>query len=121
MPHHQDIPEIYRLLAVFSGEPLLTLPALEQAGLRIRTDDPLASRPVPDAHRALLRELHERRGWIRWVKWPGKEGYVLTGMGECALDDYRHRYGPVQVPCVGLGELARQRLAEARQEGQASP
>ena len=120
MPHHQTIPDSYRLLAVFSGQPLFTIPALERAGLRVAVTDRAdlndpGRAPLTDAHRSLLRDLAERRGWIRWVKWGG-EGYVLTGLGEYALDDYRQRYGPVQVPSVGLGQLARQRLADQRLE-----
>ena len=38
------------------------------------------------------------------------EGFVLTGYGEGGLVTYRNQYGPVQVPHVGVGEIARHRL-----------
>lgn len=131
MPTPESLPHLYRLLAVFSaGVPVLSIAALEVAGLRPRVTDPHDPRdpglsPLTDAHRELYRELADRRGWIRWVKLtqprrkayqPGDrevvlaEGYVLTGFGEVALVQYRDKYGPVQVPHVGLGELARHRL-----------
>lgn len=116
-------PDLYRLLAVFSGQPLLSIPALEAAGLRPKLQDPddlrdPARNSISDHHRALLRHLHLETGRIRWVIWKDKkgrtldEGYVLTGYGEAKLVEWRDTYGPAQVPRVGLGELARRRLIQ---------
>ena len=131
MPHHQPVPDLYRVLAVVSaGVPIHSIPALELAGLRPPITDPRDPRDpgraaLTPAHRELFRELAERRGWIRWMKvmaparkayQPGDretvlaEGYVLTGYGEVGLKRYADQYGPVQVPHVGVGEIARHRL-----------
>lgn len=112
MPHHQFVPETYRLLAVFSGIPLKSVPALVAAGLRVEGDPDAIS----EYHRALLRDLHERSGRLRWVSWgPDGPGYVLTGLGEAAIDVYAAQYGTLYPPRRGpsLGEIARARLAEA--------
>lgn len=111
MPHHQHVPETYRLLAVFSGIPLPVMPALIAAGLRREGD----SSAITDHHRALLRDLNEGSGRIRWVSWgPDGPGYVLTGFGEEAIDVYAARYGLLRPPRRGppLGEIAALRLAE---------
>lgn len=119
-------PEIYRLLAVFSGIPLGPVAALEAAGMRVPVTDRHDLRDpgleeLSDEHRALLRLLADQ-GRIRWVKWPQEkkggrfvppvEGYVLTGYGETALEVYRNDHGPT-FPirrAVPLGVLARHRL-----------
>ncbi|CAM3664641.1 hypothetical protein [Deinococcus frigens] len=111
------LPDTYRLLATFSGVPLKTLPALEAAALRLPITDPSdpndpGRAPISDHHRALLRQL-AGSGRIRWVSWgPDGCGYVLTGHGELALDEYARRYGPAHTPRRGpsLAEVARQNL-----------
>lgn len=116
-------PDLYRLLAQFSGEPLQPIRALEAAGLRPKLQDPddlrdPARHSISDHHRALLRHLHHETGRIRWVEWstgkgkPPTEGYVLTGFGEAKLAEWGRQYGSAQAPRVGLGELARQRLIQ---------
>ncbi|MFC4636969.1 hypothetical protein [Deinococcus hohokamensis] len=114
-----ELPELYRLLAVFSGLPLKTLPALEAAGLRV----PGGASEISDAHRALLRLLTQQAR-IRWVTWgPTGPGYVLTGYGETALDVYHQRYGPAHAPrqAPPLGPLARHRVAVQRGRAQPDP
>lgn len=100
------LPVEYRLLSVFSCDPLDVLPALEAAGLRSPDD---RRRPISDGERRLLRDLttHAR---IRWVTWPRagrpgqpghtpeRSGYILTGIGECALEVYHQQYGPAHAP-----------------------
>lgn len=112
------LPPAYRLLAVFSGIPLKSIPALEAAGLRVPVTDPKdpndpGRAEVSDHHRALLRQL-TRDGRIRWVSWgPDGCGYVLTGEGEVAIDQYFQRYGPAHTPRRGpsLAQIARENLA----------
>lgn len=83
-------PDLYRLLAVFSGVPVPTLPALVAAGLHSGT----AAEPINEAQRSLLRMLSQDRR-IQWVTWgPDGPGYVLTGIGEEAVKVYAQRYGP---------------------------
>lgn len=83
-------PDLYRLLAVFSGIPTPTLPALIAAGLHSGK----AAEPISEQQRALLRML-TTDGRIRWVTWgPDGPGYVLTGIGEEAVKIYAQRYGP---------------------------
>lgn len=83
-------PDLYRLLAVFSGVPIPTLPALVAAGLHSGT----AAEPISEAQRSLLRMLSQDRR-IQWVTWgPDGPGYVLTGIGEEAVKVYAQRYGP---------------------------
>lgn len=123
------LPDPYRLLAVFSGVPLKSLPALEAAGLRLPVTDPADPQdpgraPVSDAHRALLRRLVES-GRIRWVNWGPPEGcgYVLTGIGEVCIDEYFQRYGPAHSPRRGppLIDVARANLCrDAERKEQAS-
>lgn len=111
------LPFEYRLLSVFSCTPLMSIPALEAAGLRVPVTNPSdphdpGRAPMSDAHRALLRRL-STDGRIRWVTWgPDGPGYVLTGYGEGALEIYHQRYGPAHAPRRGpaLADLlARQR------------
>ncbi|WP_104992703.1 hypothetical protein [Deinococcus sp. NW-56] len=111
MPHHQPLPDTYRLLSVLSGIPLKTVPALKLAGLWTQDD----AAPITDAQRALLRQL-TTDGRVRWVTWgPDGEGYVLTGYGEAALDVYHQRYGPANAPRRGpaLASVIEARLLEA--------
>ncbi|GAA0508565.1 hypothetical protein [Deinococcus depolymerans] len=83
-------PDLYRLLAVFSGVPVPTLPALVAAGLHSGQ----SAEPISEAQRSLLRILSQDRR-IQWVTWgPDGPGYVLTGIGEEAIKVYAHRYGP---------------------------
>lgn len=83
-------PDLYRLLAVFSGIPRTTLSALVAAGLHSGT----AAEPISEAQRSLLRMLSQDRR-IQWVTWgPDGPGYVLTGIGEEAVKIYAQRYGP---------------------------
>lgn len=99
------LPDLYRLLAVFSGIPKPTLPALRASGLW--TQDEHAA--ISDYQRGLLRIL-ATDGRIRWVTWgPDGPGYVLTGYGDAALDVYRQRYGPAHTPRRGpsLGEISK--------------
>lgn len=124
------LPDTYRLLAVFSGIPLKTLPALEAAGLRVPVTDhgdpqDPGKAPISEHHRALLRQL-ACSGRIRWVSWgPDGPGYVLTGEGEVAIDGYYQRYGPAHAPRRGpsLAEIVRQKkaLEQAQQEEGATP
>lgn len=98
-------PDIYRLLSAFSGEPRSPYDALRASGLWWGED----GEALPPGLRALLREL-DRSGRIRWVEWKQgevvlRQGYVLTGCGEAALDGYLAAYGP-----------ARPRLAEVALE-----
>lgn len=113
------LPDTYRLLAAFSGVPLKTLPALEAAGLRLPVTDPSdpddpGRTPISDHHRALLRQL-AGSGRIRWVSWgPDGCGYVLSGHGEVALDEYAQRYGPAYTPRRGktLADVAAATLSQ---------
>lgn len=114
------VPHIYRLLSAFSGEPRPSIEALEAAGLR----EAGSGREISDYHRGLLRQLSVE-GRVRWVAWnPGKgqfkEGYVLTGYGEIALDRYAELYGPVYPKRQGkpLGQLLRERDEARRQAEQ---
>ena len=55
---------------------------------------------LPPELRGLLRQLSTDRR-IRWVEWKQgnvvmRQGYVLTGYGEAALDVYLAAYGPVR-------------------------
>lgn len=113
------LPDTYRLLAVFSGIPLKSVPALEAAGLRVPVTDPTDPKDpgraeISDHHRALLQRL-ANDGRIRWVSWgPDGCGYVLTGEGEVAIDGYFQRYGPAHAPRRGksLREIAHQNLQQ---------
>lgn len=110
-----ELPDLYRLLAVFSGIPLQSAPALEAAGLRASGD----ATEISDHHRALLRLL-THQGRIVWVTWgPDGCGYVLTGYGETALDVYHQRYGPAHAPRRGpsLAQLLRERKAAEQAKG----
>lgn len=121
----QGLPHEYRLLSVFSCAPLKSTPALEAAGLRLPVTDSTDPQdpgraPISDAHRALLRRL-TTDGRIRWVTWGGPDGpgYVLTGIGEAALEVYHQRYGPAHAPrrAPALAEvLAAQRATPDSQE-----
>lgn len=118
------LPVEYRLLSVFSCEPLEVLPALEAAGLRSRDDRHL---PISDGERRLLRDLttHAR---IRWVTWPRagrpgqpghtpeRSGYVLTGIGESTLEVYHQRHGPAHAPrrAPALADVLAQQAAPAQ-------
>ncbi|GGB64624.1 hypothetical protein [Deinococcus soli (ex Cha et al. 2016)] len=83
-------PDLYRLLSVFSGVPVPTLPALIAAGLHSGK----AAEPISEQQRTLLRMLSQDRR-IQWVTWgPDGPGYVLTGIGEEAVKVYAQRYGP---------------------------
>ncbi|GGS38026.1 hypothetical protein [Deinococcus knuensis] len=83
-------PDLYRLLAVFSGVPVPTLPALVAAGLHSGQ----SAEPISEHQRTLLRMLSQDRR-IQWVTWgPDGPGYVLTGIGEEAVKVYAQRYGP---------------------------
>ena len=83
-------PDLYRLLAVFSGVPVPTLPALVAAGLHSGQ----SAEPISEHQRTLLRMLSQDRR-IQWVTWgPDGPGYVLTGIGEEAVKIYAQRYGP---------------------------
>jgi len=103
LPHAQSLPDTYRLLSVFSGIPLKSVAALKLAGLWAQDD----SAPISDHLHALLRRLSDD-GRIRWVAWgPDGEGYVLTGYGAAALDNYHQTYGPA------LAEVLERRLLAA--------
>ncbi|MFC6660068.1 hypothetical protein [Deinococcus multiflagellatus] len=96
MLQKDEKPDLYRLLAVFSGIPLQTLPALVAA--RFHSGDP--REPIQEEHRALLRLLADQRR-IQWVSWgPDGPGHVLTGFGEVALKTYEAKYGPALAPGV---------------------
>ncbi|GGI75107.1 hypothetical protein [Deinococcus wulumuqiensis] len=89
-------PDIYRLLSAFSGEPRSPYDALRASGLWWGED----SESLPPELRALLRQL-STEGRVRWVEWKQgevvlRQGYVLTGCGEAALDVYLAAYGPVR-------------------------
>ncbi|WP_295822590.1 hypothetical protein, partial [uncultured Deinococcus sp.] len=114
------IPDIYRLLAAFSGIPQSPVAALEAAGLRVPPTDDAATpaTELTSEHRGLLRTLTVD-GRIRWIPgpWgPDGPGYVLTGLGEAALDVYAQRYGPAypRRPGPALGETARPIVEERR-------
>lgn len=116
MTEPRPIPDTYRLLDTFSGEPLDPAAALIAAGLRSKILNPTDPRdpgraPITDAHRALLRELHVHR---RCIDWRGT-GYVLTPTGTQLLNDYFDRYGPLHTPrrAPPLSETARAHLAPA--------
>lgn len=107
------LPDSYRLLSIFSGVPQKTVAALKASGLWQPAAD---SEPIPDHLRGLLRTL-AGDGRIRWVTWgPDGSGYVLTSLGESALDVYHQRYGPAHAPRRGpsLRELLRERAINAR-------
>lgn len=109
-----SLPDIYILLSVFSGIPLGPVAALKQSGLWTDEDDA----PISDHLRGLLRTL-ARDGRIRWVTWgPDGPGYVLTGLGEVALDGYYQRYGPANAPRRGpsLAAVIRKRTEEVEGE-----
>lgn len=96
-------PDSYRLLSAFSGEPRNPYDALRASGLWWGED----GEPLPPRLRALLREL-DRAGRIRWVQWKQRdtlmrEGYVLTGYGEVALEGYHAQFGGVR---PSLAEVA---------------
>lgn len=89
-------PDIYRLLSAFSGEPRSPYDALRASGLWWGEDGDA----LPPELRGLLKQLSQD-GRIRWVVWKQgdalmREGYVLTGCGEVALDGYLAQYGPVR-------------------------
>lgn len=112
-----DQPHIYRLLAVFSGIPTPPIAALKKSGLWADDDH---AKAIPEHLRGLLRTLKDD-GRIRWVTWgPDGPGYVLTGLGESALDVYHQRYGPALAPRSGpsLAEIIRQRKAEKEAEAE---
>lgn len=114
MPHHQNLPDTYLLLSVFSGVPLKSVPALKLAGLWTQPD----GAPITDHQRALLRRL-SADGRLRWVNWgPDGEGYVLTGYGEAALDGYYLTYGPAHAPRRGesLAQVLLERQATAEKQ-----
>ena len=107
------LPDPYRLLSVFSGVPQKTVAALKASGLWQPETD---SEPIPDHLRGLLRTL-AGDGRIRWVTWvPDGAGYVLTGLGEAALDIYHQRYGPANAPRRGpsLRDVLRERAINQR-------
>lgn len=93
------VPDTYRLLAHFSGQPALPIDVLRRAGF---ADE--RGRPTRYG-RGVLGSLRSR-GLLRWVRWaepkkPGQkgpptvyEGLVLTGTGETVLRQYFDRYGP---------------------------
>lgn len=117
-PKTSPLPDVYRLLAVFSGIPKTTLSALHDSGLWTQED----GAAISDHQRGLLRVL-STDGRIQWVTWgPDGPGYVLTGFGEAALDTYAQRYGPAHAPRRGrsLGEIARERRQAAREAQEAA-
>ena len=89
MPHHQNQPDQYRLLAVFSGQPHEPIQALQRSGLAV-----CHASVTEYARRTLGRLVDEQL--IRWVNWTesGAKGYVLTGRGEVQLDHWFALYGP---------------------------
>ncbi|MVN86892.1 hypothetical protein GO986_08955 [Deinococcus sp. HMF7620] len=110
MLHKDDKPDLYRLLAVFSGIPMPVLPALVAA--RLHSGD--QREPISDHQRGLLRWL-AGQGRIRWVNWgPDGAGYVLTGYGETRLVTYEAQYGPAHAPRRGppLREVLVHRLLD---------
>ena len=110
------LPNIYILLSVFSGIPLGPVAALKKSGLW--ADDDHA--PISDYLRGLLRIL-AKDSRIRWVTWgPDSPGYVLTGLGEAALDVYHTCYGPANAPRQGpnLADVLKQRAAAASEQAE---
>lgn len=90
-PAPLELPTTYRLLAVFSGIPLPTIPALHQAGFC-----PEDTCELTDEHRDLLRPL-VRDELIVWARrGPDGPGYTLTGRGEAAIEVYFERYGALK-------------------------
>lgn len=87
-------PDLYRLLATFSGIARPTLSALVAAGFHSGR----RAEPISEQHRALLRLLTQQAR-IRWTtEGPDGPGYVLTGHGEIALATYQAKYGPAHAP-----------------------
>lgn len=87
-------PDLYRLLAVFSGIARPPLSALVAAGLHSGR----RAEPISEYHRSLLRLLAQQVR-IRWItEGPDGPGYVLTGYGEVALVTYQSTYGPAHAP-----------------------
>lgn len=117
-PKPNRLPDMYRLLAVFSGVPKTTMNALQDSGLW--TQEKGAA--ISNYQRGLLRML-DIEGRIRWVSWgPDGCGYVLTGEGEVALDTYAQRYGPAHAPRRGpsLAEVAQENLRRDQERKQQS-
>ena len=110
VPHEPVIPDSYRLLAVFSGQPQTADVALRRAGMYQPGVGPTV------AQQQTLRRLRNE-GLIRWVREPQaspnpaaprfEEGFVLTGRGEAVLDTYHQKYGPaLSVPTPDAHEVA---------------
>lgn len=87
------LPHIYLLLAAASGIPTRPETLLKVAGLWTQEEHA----PMTDHQRSLLR-MAATDGRLRWVSWgPEGKGYVLTGLGEAAVDVYHGRYGPAPI------------------------
>lgn len=89
----ETLPRIYLLLAAASGIPMRPETLLKIAGLWIQEEHA----PMTDYQRSLFR-MAATDGRLRWVNWgPDGSGYVLTGLGEAAVDVYNTRYGPAPI------------------------